>query len=85
MGEASIEEPKEEPNAEPSEGRFDAIMRYVAAGSVLIGGALGLFQYLDTAQKTYRQPLWDRQITVYFEAANAVASGDTQNRPVIDS
>lgn len=49
-------------NDEPKENRFDLVMKYIAAGSVLIGGAIGLWQYLDTAQKSYRQPLWERQL-----------------------
>ncbi len=79
MGEGSTEQP----NDEPQESRFDDIMRYIAAGSVILGGALGLWQYFDTAQKSYRQPLWDRQITVYFEAANTVGLMAATDEPAI--
>ena len=48
---------------------------------VIAGGVIGLWRYFDTTSKQFQQPLWDRQIKLYFEVSEIVSTlGSTNNR-----
>ena len=48
---------------------------------VVGGGLIGLLRYFDTTSKQFQQPLWNRQIMLYFEVSEIASTlASTNNR-----
>jgi hypothetical protein len=54
--------------------RRDLIFKAVAGLLAVIGAAVGLYQYVDSAQRESRKPYWERQVSLYFDATSAAAT-----------
>ena len=50
--------------------RWSFVFQALAALSIIVGGAIGLWRYFDITTKQFQKPLWDRQIELYFELSN---------------
>ena len=48
-------------------------VKCVTAAVVIFGTAIGLWKYLDSVEKDFRKPYWERQVSLYFEATSAAA------------
>ncbi len=51
----------------------DLWLKAVTAAVVVVGAGLGLWKYLDSAERSFRQPYWERQVSLYFEATSAAS------------
>lgn len=54
--------------------QFDLGIKSVTAALAVIGIIVGLWKYFDTTEKDFRQPYWERQISLYFEATRSAAT-----------
>lgn len=53
--------------------RAALVIKAVTAAVVVLGAVAGVWKYFDTAERTFRQPYWERQVSLYFEATSAAA------------
>jgi len=68
---------------EPTYRRRDLMLKVVAGLLAVIGAGVGLWQYVDSAQRESKKPFWERQVSLYFDATSAaatLATSDVESR-----
>ena len=53
-------------------------MKTIALLGACIGFGFGLYQYYDSNRKVFRKPVWEKQISLYFDATKAASVIATQ-------
>jgi hypothetical protein len=53
--------------------RWDIRIKALTMLGVAIGGIWAICSYRMTSEKEFRRPLWDKQLALYFQAANAAS------------
>jgi hypothetical protein len=53
--------------------RIDIGIKLITAVLAIIGAGMGLWKYFDAAEKEFRKPYWERQISFYFQATSSAA------------
>ena len=54
--------------------RRDLILKVVGGLLAIVGAGVGLYQYVDSAQRESKKPFWERQVSLYFDATTAAAT-----------
>lgn len=53
--------------------RWSAPLQHLSTLALIAGGIFALWRYYDTTARQFQRPLWDQQVSLYFETTRTTA------------